>query len=171
MASVGNNLSKEIKFPISNPDKLKIGIVVSDWNSHITERLLNGTLSVLENSGIKSENIIVKNVPGTFELPLGAQFMLDKNLVDGMICIGCVIQGETKHFDFVCQGATNGIMSLGLRYNKPVIFCVLTDENEKQSIDRSGGKHGNKGVECAISCLKMIELKTRISSPDKKIGF
>jgi 6,7-dimethyl-8-ribityllumazine synthase len=97
--------------------------------------------------------------------------MLDKNLVDGMICIGCVIQGETKHFDFVCQGATNGIMSLGLRYNKPVIFCVLTDENEKQSLDRSGGKHGNKGVECAISCLKMIELKTKISSPDKKIGF
>tara|TARA_B100001094_G_C18156073_1_gene786527 strand:+ start:19 stop:534 length:516 start_codon:yes stop_codon:yes gene_type:complete len=171
MASVGNNLSKENKFPISNPDKLKIGIVVSDWNSHITERLLNGTLSVLENSGIKSENIVVKNVPGTFELPLGAQYMLDKNLVDGMICIGCVIQGETKHFDFVCQGATNGIMSLGLRYNKPVIFCVLTDENEKQSLDRSGGKHGNKGVECAISCLKMIELKTKISSPDKKIGF
>ena len=171
MASVGNNLSKENKFPISNPEKLNIGIVISEWNGHITERLLNGTLSVLENSGIKSENIIVKKVPGTFELPLGAQYMLDKNLVDGIICIGCVIQGETKHFDFVCQGATNGIMSLGLKYNKPVIFCVLTDENEKQSLDRSGGKYGNKGIECAVSCLKMIELKSKISSPDKKIGF
>ena len=171
MASIGNNLSKENKFPISNPGKLNIGIVISEWNGHITERLLNGTLSALENSGIKSENIIVKKVPGTFELPLGAQYMLDKNLVDGIICIGCVIQGETKHFDFVCQGATNGIMSLGLRYNKPVIFCVLTDENEKQSIDRSGGKYGNKGIECAVSCLKMIELKSKISSPDKKIGF
>ena len=171
MASIGKNLSKENKFPISNPEKLNIGIVISEWNGHITERLLNGTLSVLENSGIKSENIIVKKVPGTFELPLGAQYMLDKNLVDGIICIGCVIQGETKHFDFVCQGATNGIMSLGLRYNKPVIFCVLTDENEKQSLDRSGGKYGNKGIECAVSCLKMIELKSKISSPDKKIGF
>ena len=171
MASVGNNLYREKKFPLLNSDKLKIGIVVSDWNSQITERLLKGALSVLKNSGIKSENIIIKNVPGTFELPLGAQYMLEKNLVDGIICIGCVIQGETKHFDFVCQGATNGIMSLGLRYNKPVIFCVLTDENENQSFDRSGGKHGNKGEECAVSCLKMIELKSKISSPDKKIGF
>ena len=171
MASIGNNLSKENKFPLLNSDKLKIGIVVSDWNSQITERLLKGALFVLKNSGIKSENIIIKNVPGTFELPLGAQYMLEKNLADGIICIGCVIQGETRHFDFVCQGATNGIMSLGLRYNKPVIFCVLTDENENQSFDRSGGKHGNKGEECAVSCLKMIELKSKISSPDKKIGF
>ena len=101
MASVGNNLSREKKFPLLNSDKVKIGIVVSDWNSQITERLLKGALSVLKNSGIKSENIIIKNVPGTFELPLGAQYMLEKNLVDGMICIGCVIQGETKHFDFV----------------------------------------------------------------------
>ena len=171
MATAGNNLSKENKFPVSNPSVLKIGIVVSEWNSNITDRLLKGATSTLENSGIKSENIIVKNVPGTFELPLGAQYMLDKNLIDGVICIGCVIQGETKHFDFVCQGATNGIMSLGLRYNKPVIFCVLTDENENQSLERSGGKHGNKGVECAISCLKMIELKKNVSSTDKKIGF
>ena len=158
MASVGNNLSKEIKFPISNPDKLKIGIVVSDWNSHITERLLNGTLSVLENSGIKSENITVKNVPGTFELPLGAQYMLDKNLVDGIICIGCVIQGETKHFDFVCQGVTQGIVSLNLSSNRPIVFCVLTDNTLQQAIDRSGGQHGNKGVEAAVTALKMIAL-------------
>ena len=171
MASKGKNLSKEGQFPVSNPDKIKIGIVVSQWNQTITNRLLNGAQLVFFNSNIPAENIIIKYVPGTFELPLGAQYLFEKNMVDGVICIGCVIQGETKHFDYVCHGATNGIMSIGLRYNKPAIFCVLTDQNKQQSIDRSGGKHGNKGTESAISCLKMIELKKDISSPDKKIGF
>ena len=171
MASKGGNLSKEEQFPVSNPDKIKIGIVVSQWNQSITNRLLNGAQLVFFNSNIPAENIIIKYVPGTFELPLGAQYLFEKNMVDGVICIGCVIQGETKHFDYVCQGATNGIMSTGLRYNKPAIFCVLTDQNKQQSIDRSGGKHGNKGTESAISCLKMIELKKDISSPDKKIGY
>tara|TARA_B110000971_G_scaffold20321_1_gene18562 strand:- start:12 stop:527 length:516 start_codon:yes stop_codon:yes gene_type:complete len=171
MASAGKNLSRENLFSVSNPSKLKIGIVVSQWNDKITQRLLKGAQKALENSKILSENIIVKYVPGTFELPLGAQYLFEKNLVDGIICIGCVIQGETKHFDYVCQGATNGIMNVGLRYNKPTTFCVLTDQNEQQSLDRSGGKHGNKGTECAISCLKMIELNLDISSPDKQIGF
>ena len=171
MATKGKNLSSEEKFIVSNPEKIRIGIVVSDWNKKITNRLLDGAKKVLEKSGILIDNILVKNVPGTFELPLGAQYLLDKNLVDGVICIGCVIQGETKHFDYVCQGATNGIMGLGLRQNKPTIFCVLTDQNEQQSIDRSGGKHGNKGTESAIACLKMLELKTNISKPDSKIGF
>ena len=171
MASKGKILSKEEQFPVSNPDKIKIGIVVSQWNQSITNRLLNGVQLVFLNSNIPAENIIIKYVPGTFELPLGAQYLFEKNMVDGVICIGCVIQGETKHFDYVCQGATNGIMSTGLRYNKPAIFCVLTDQKKQQSIDRSGGKHGNKGTESAISCLKMIELKKDISSPDKKIGF
>ena len=171
MASKGNNLSKKKEIFLSNPTKLKIGIIVSQWNNHITNRLLEGALSVLEKSGILKENIIVKQVPGTFELPLGGQYLLEKNQVDGVICIGCVIRGETKHFDYVCQGATNGIMSLGLRYNKPVIFCVLTDENEQQSLNRSGGKYGNKGTECAVACLEMIELKSKIGTPDSKIGF
>ena len=171
MALAGKNLYRENLFSVSNPSKLKIGIVVSQWNDKITQRLLKGAQEALENSKILSENIIVKYVPGTFELPLGAQYLFEKNMVDGIICIGCVIQGETKHFDYVCQGATNGIMNVGLRYNKPTTFCVLTDQNEEQSLDRSGGKHGNKGTECAISCLKMIELNLDISSPDKKIGF
>ena len=171
MATKGKNLSSEEKFIVSNPEKTRIGIIVSDWNKKITNRLLDGAKKVLEKSGVLTDNILVKNVPGTFELPLGAQYLLDKNLVDGVICIGCVIQGETKHFDYVCQGATNGIMSIGLRYNKPATFCVLTDQNEQQSIDRSGGKHGNKGTECAVSCLNMIELNKDISNPDKKIGF
>jgi 6,7-dimethyl-8-ribityllumazine synthase len=171
MATSGKDLSKVDKFPLTNPEKLKIGIVVAQWNNKITDRLLNGAIKALTESGIKKDNIQTQYVPGTFELPLGAQYLLDKNSVDGVICIGCVIQGETKHFDYVCQGATNGIMSIGLRYNKPATFCVLTDQNEQQSIERSGGKHGNKGIECAISCLKMIELKKHITSPDQKIGF
>ena len=171
MAFKDNKSLKKKEFFLSNPKDVKIGIIVSRWNEKITKRLLEGSLSVLKKTGILNKNIVVKYVPGTFELPLGAQYLLDKNQTDGVICIGCVIKGETKHFDYVCQGATNGIMSLGLRYNKPVIFCVLTDENEQQSIDRSGGKHGNKGVECAIACLEMIELKSKIIAPDSKIGF
>jgi 6,7-dimethyl-8-ribityllumazine synthase len=171
MATSGKDLSKVEKFSLTHPEKLKIGIVVAKWNNKITNRLLDGAIIALIDSGVEKENIQIHYVPGTFELPLGAQYLLDKNTVDGVICIGCVIQGETKHFDYVCQGATNGIMSIGLRYNKPATFCVLTDQNEQQSIERSGGKHGNKGIECAVSCLKMIELKKQISSPDKKIGF
>ena len=171
MATSGKNLSKIESFELTNPDQIKIGIVIAEWNSKITNRLLSGANEALESLGVNKENIQTHYVPGTFELPLGAQYLFDKNAVDGIICIGCVIQGETKHFDYVCQGATNGIMSMGLRYNKPATFCVLTDKNEQQSMERSGGKHGNKGIECAISCLKMIQLKRQISSPDQKIGF
>ena len=171
MATQGNNLSKIESFPITNPEKIKIGVVVAEWNKKITDKLTEGVLLALKHCGLKEENITVHYVPGTFELPLGAQYLLDKNIVDGVICVGCVIQGETKHFDYVCQGATNGIMNVGLRYNKATSFCVLTDQNEQQSIERSGGKHGNKGIECAIACLKMIELKKGIGNTNQKIGF
>ena len=153
-----------------NGSSLKVSIVVSQWNSQITESLYEAAFLKLKKLGVQSLNISRINVSGSFELIFGCKLAI-KDKPDSVIAIGSLIKGETKHFDFVCQGATNGIMSLGLRYNKPVIFCVLTDENEKQSLDRSGGKHGNKGVECAISCLKMIELKRRISSSEKKIGF
>lgn len=171
MATAKVNLSALESIPLTNPSQIKIGLVVSEWNKNITDNLLEGAISALKENKIKEQNIIVHRVPGTFELPLGAQYLLENNLVHGVITIGCVIQGETKHFDFVCQGATQGIMQVGLRYNKPVSFCVLTDENEQQSIDRSGGKHGNKGVECAISCLKMIHLKEEIAKPTSNIGF
>ncbi len=171
MATKGKNLSKEQLVSFSNPEKIKIGVVVSEWNEDITSRLLNGVLETLHLNKIKKENITVHHVPGTFELPLGAQYLFENNLVDGIICVGCVIQGETKHFDYVCEGATNGIMQVSLRYNKPTSFCVLTDSNKQQSIDRSGGKHGNKGVECAVACLKMLNLKTEINKPKSKIGF
>ena len=98
-------------------------------------------------------------MPGAFELPLACQMMLETNKFDGIIAIGVVIQGETKHFDYVCAGTTHGLMNVMIKHSKPIAFCVLTDENEQQSIDRSGGKHGNKGVECAVACLKMIDFK------------
>ena len=159
MATAGNNLSDYNKDLIPNGADFTIGIVVSEWNSHITFNLLNGAKDTLIENGVLEQNISVHLVPGAFELPLGAQFLCEKGTFDGAIAIGTVIQGETRHFDFVCQGTTQGIMDVNLKYNTPVSFCVLTDNNEQQSIDRSGGKHGNKGVECAVACLKMIELK------------
>jgi 6,7-dimethyl-8-ribityllumazine synthase len=159
MATIHRNLSEYNKELIPNGADFKVGIVVSEWNDSITLNLLKGAKETLLENGVPEANILIRFVPGAFELPLGAQFMLDNTDVDGVIAIGVVIQGETKHFDFVCQGATQGIMHVNLEYNSPVSFCLLTDNNMQQSIDRSGGKHGNKGVECAIACLKMIELK------------
>lgn len=162
MATANRNLSEYNKDLIPNGADFKIGIVVSEWNDQITLNLLAGAKKALMDNGVKEQNIIVRFVPGTFELPLGCQFMCESTDVDGIVAIGVVIQGETKHFDFVCDGATKGIMDVNLKYNTPVAFCVLTDNNIQQSIDRSGGKHGNKGIECAISCLKMVHLKNTI---------
>lgn len=159
MATAHRNLSEYNKETIPNGADYKVGIVVSEWNDSITLNLLAGAKQALLDNGVPEASILVRFVPGAFELPLGAQLMLDNTDVDGVIAIGVVIQGETKHFDFVCQGATEGIVRVNLEYNSPVSFCLLTDNNVQQSIDRSGGKHGNKGIECAIACLKMIELK------------
>ena len=159
MATANRNLSEYNKEFIPNGADFMIGIVVSEWNENITLNLLKGAKQALLDNGVLEENIIVRFVPGAFELPLGSQFMLEETNVDGVIAIGVVIQGETKHFDFVCEGTTQGIKDVNLKYNKPVSFCVLTDTTMQQSIDRSGGKHGNKGIECAIGCMKMIELK------------
>ena len=161
MATAGKNLSQYSKEEILNSADFKIGIVVSIWNDEITSNLLSGALQALKDFGVLDENIIIKQVPGAFELPLGSQYLLSAADVDGVIAIGVVIQGETKHFDFVCSGATQGIMEVMLKYNKPVAFCELTDDNIQQSIDRSGGIHGNKGTEAAIACLKMIANKQR----------
>lgn len=159
MATALKNLSVYSKDTIPNGADFKVGIVVSEWNDTITFALLKGAKETLLENGVPESNILVRYVPGAFELPLGAQLMLDNTEVDGVIVIGVVIQGETKHFDFVCQGATQGIMQVNLEYNSPVSYCLLTDNNMQQSIDRSGGKHGNKGVECAVACMKMIALK------------
>ena len=170
MATALRNLSEYDKDFVPNGADFKVGIVVSDWNDSITLNLLKGAKEALLDNGVKEENILVRFVPGAFELPLGAQYMCEFTDVDGVVAIGVVIQGETKHFDFVCDGATQGIKDINLKYNTPVAFCLLTDNNMQQSIDRSGGKHGNKGIECAIACMKMIDLKRQFKSVGK-IGY
>jgi 6,7-dimethyl-8-ribityllumazine synthase len=166
MATEHHNLSYFNPKDVPNGDRFKIGIVVSEWNSEITLNLLSGAKRTLLESGVLDENIIIHFVPGTFELALGVQFLFENTEIDSAIAIGVVIQGETRHFDFVCNGATQGIMDVSLKYNKHISFCVLTDLNIQQSIDRSGGKYGNKGIECAIATLKMIQLQKTISKKD-----
>jgi len=159
VATVNKNLSHYDKDSIPNGADFKVGIVVSEWNENITLNMLEGAKEALLENGVKDENIHVHFAPGSFELPLAAQWLLEKDDIDGVVAIGSVIQGETKHFDFVCSATADGIKDVGLKYNKPAIFCVLTDNTLQQAIDRSGGKHGNKGIEAAIACLKMISLK------------
>lgn len=158
MTEKKKNLSEFKPFEFSSAHKTRIGIVVSEWNDRITDSLLKGAEESLLEHGILQENILVKHVPGSFELPLGANWMLEKTNVDAVICIGCIIQGETRHFDFIAQAVADGIMNVGLKFSKPVIFSVLTCNTMEQAEDRSGGKHGNKGVEGAVSALKMLEL-------------
>ena len=152
-------------------EKLSIGIVVSEWNFDITGSLLSGAKKVLFQMGIDKDNIKEHFVPGSFELALGAQYILEYANVAAVICLGSVIRGETAHFDFVCQACSQGIKDVGLKYNAPVIFGVLTDDNKEQSIARSGGKLGNKGEEAAVAALKMLALKRSMSRSKSKVGF
>lgn len=138
---------------------MKFGIVVAEWNINITGALATGAVNTLKKHGALDENILVKYVPGSFELPLGGQYFAEMENVDAVILLGCVIQGETRHFDFICNGVTQGTVELNLKYNKPFIFGVLTTENEQQALDRAGGIHGNKGDEAAITAIKMVQLK------------
>jgi 6,7-dimethyl-8-ribityllumazine synthase len=144
---------------IPDSKKMRFGIVVSEWNFEITGELLKGAMATLEANGALPANIKVTYVPGSFELTLGAQLMLETQKFDAIICLGCVIQGETRHFDFICNGLANGITNLNIKYNKPVIFGVLTPDNQSQAYHRSGGKHGNKGDEAATTAIKMIALQ------------
>jgi len=147
--------------PASVPDasNMRFGIVVSDWNSNITGALLEGAVSTLRQHGTEGENIVVKHVPGTFELTLGAQFLAEYDDLDAVICLGCVIQGETPHFNYICQGVTQGITQLNMEYNIPFIFGVLTTHTAQQAADRAGGIHGNKGDEAAVTAIKMAALQ------------
>ena len=163
MATSNKNLSAYDKSKIQTDADLKIGIVVSEWNEDITSNLTKGAVQTLLENNVSNENIKIQKVPGAFELPLGAQLLLKNQKLDGIIAIGAVIQGETKHFDFVCQGATEGIMRVMLDFNTPISFCVLTDNTKEQSIARSGGKLGNKGIEAAVSLLQMITVHKSLS--------
>jgi 6,7-dimethyl-8-ribityllumazine synthase len=157
MATEGKNLSHYNEATIPDASKMLFGIVVSEWNRKITDALMKGAFDTLIRHGAKQENIFVHYVPGSFELALGAQIILKYSDADAVICLGSIIQGETRHFEFVCQATAQGVKDVSLQYNKPVIFGVLTDDNMQQSIDRSGGKHGNKGIECAIAAIKMVD--------------
>ena len=153
------NLSDFDDTAIPSGEGMKIGIVVSEWNNTTTDVLAEGAVKTLRNDGVRKEDILMEHVPGSFELTLGAQWMAEYSNVDGVICLGCVIQGETPHFTYICQGVTQGITQLNIKYNIPFIFGVLTTSNMQQALDRAGGKHGNKGVEAAVTVLKMIDLK------------
>jgi len=163
MATQNTNLSHYNKTTIPNTDNFRFGIVVSEWNEDITENLFAGAFSTLIENGVSNKNIIRWNVPGSFELVYGCKKMIETQNIDTVIAIGCVVQGQTKHFDFVCQGVTQGIKDLNIKYDIPVIFCVLTDQNIQQSIDRSGGKYGNKGIEAAVVAIKMADLRKKSS--------
>ena len=149
------------KFDVKNYPNLenyKFGIVVSEWNIDITTNLLKGAEDKLIELGVNRKNIIISRVPGSFELVYGSKELSKKNL-DAVIAIGCVIKGETDHYDFICSSVSNGLMQLKISGSTPVIFCVLTDHKKSQSIARSGGEHGNKGAEAAIAAIKMASLK------------
>jgi 6,7-dimethyl-8-ribityllumazine synthase len=156
MSSDLKNLSDQFLDQPVDLSGRNFGIVVSEWNEEITESLFEGAISTLLNHGVERSNIQRKNVPGSFELSLGAQWMAEKKEIDAVICLGCVIQGETRHFDFICDAVANGLTQVGLKYNKPVIFGVLTPNTYQQAVDRAGGKHGNKGDEAAMTAIKML---------------
>lgn len=143
---------------------MRFGIVVAEWNHEITSALAKGAIQTLQKHGATDDNILVKFVPGSFELPLGGQYFAELENVDAVILLGCVIQGETRHFDYICEGVTQGTMQLNLKYNKPFIFGVLTTNDTQQALDRAGGRLGNKGDEAAVTAIKMVHLKQTFSA-------
>jgi 6,7-dimethyl-8-ribityllumazine synthase len=152
------NLSSYDPETIPDAGKMRFGIVVSDWNREVTWSLLEGAVSTLKKHGASDDEIVIKHVPGSFELTLGAQLLAEYDDLDAVICLGCVIQGETPHFTFICQGVAYGLTQLNMEYNIPFVFGVLTTNSLQQAVDRSGGKHGNKGDEAAITAIKMAAL-------------
>lgn len=158
MSTQNKNLSSFAPDSLPDASQMRIGIVVAEWNPEVTQKLCDGAVALLKDQGVHEGHLIIKRVPGSFELPSGAQFLLETEKPDAVIILGCVIQGETRHFDFICQGVTQGVMHLSLEYKKPVIFGLLTTQNQEQALDRAGGKHGNKGVEAAVTAIQMAAL-------------
>jgi len=153
-----SNLSAYSGKGLADVSGKKIGIAVSEWNREITESLFTGAFETLIKLGVKKENIVRINVPGSYELSFGAQKLAQKDDIDAVICLGCVIQGETRHFEFICQSVSQGIKDVSLKYDKPVIFGVLTTDTQKQALDRAGGKYGNKGDEAAAAAVKLLSI-------------
>jgi 6,7-dimethyl-8-ribityllumazine synthase len=159
MSTALKNLSEHSTTNLIDISGKTFAIIVSEWNTEVTEDLFNGAYSTILKHGGKAEHIIRRDVPGSYELTLAAQWLAQLPSVDAVICLGCVIQGETRHFDFICDAVAHGITGVSLKYNKPVIFGVLTPNTQQQALDRSGGKHGNKGDEAAIAAIKMLGLQ------------
>jgi 6,7-dimethyl-8-ribityllumazine synthase len=159
MSTQLKNLSGTTLTPHKLFKKIRVGIAVAEWNHEITGAMLRGALEYLMQMGVREKHIAVHYVPGSFELPLGVKWLIEKQHADAAIALGCVIQGETRHFDFICDACANGIMQVGLTTGKPAIFGVLTTQTEQQAKERAGGKHGNKGIEAAETALKMLLLQ------------
>lgn len=166
MATANKNLSSYTGSGIGNISEKNFAIIVSEWNNEITDALYSGAYQTLLNEGAQKEFIQKIVVPGSYELTLAAQWMAERSDIDAVICLGCVIQGETKHFDFICDSVAQGLKDVSLKFNKPVIFGVLTPNTHQQALDRAGGKHGNKGDEAAITAVKMLSLKNRLRETD-----
>lgn len=169
MATV--NLSDYKPLEISNAGDFNIGIVVSEWNGFVTHNLRNAALEILEKEGVKKENIQIFSVPGAFELSYASMQLCKEKKFDAVISIGCIIRGETPHFNYVCSAVSQGIKDCNILTDTPTIFCVLTDDTKEQSIARSGGDLGNKGVEAAVTALQMIDFKQKLSKRPGNIGF
>ncbi|OPC47989.1 6,7-dimethyl-8-ribityllumazine synthase [Elizabethkingia anophelis] len=148
---------------ITNADEMIIGIVFSEWNDFVTHNLRDGAIETLKKEGLKENNIHVFPVPGAFELSYASMQLAKTEKYDAVIAIGCVIRGETAHFDYVCSGVTQGITNINLMTDTPAIFCLLTDDNKEQSIARSGGALGNKGIEAAVTAMEMVEFKKNLN--------
>lgn len=159
MATSLKNLSTYDPDSIPDGSSFHIGIAVAEWNHDVTGNLLSGCLEALLKAGVKEENIEVKWVPGTFELPTACQWLAQDGAIDAVVGLGCVIQGETRHFDFICDATANAMQQVALQSNKPCIFGVLTTDNLDQALARSGGKHGNKGIEAGVTALKMLGIR------------
>lgn len=158
MATQLKNLSDFSETEVPSAAPFRFGIVVAEWNASITNALYQGAYESLIEHGALIENIVTYSVPGSFELTSGADMLLKNSKLDAVICLGCVIQGETRHFDFICSAVAHGLTNVALKYSKPVIFGVLTTDTQQQAVDRAGGKHGNKGVEGAVTAIKMAYL-------------
>ena len=164
MATKYHNLSDYDSTAMPDASAMKVGIVVAEWNYDITSRLLEGARATLVKNGVSPDNILERWVPGSFELIFGAKLMAEKTDVDAVIILGCVIRGETPHFDYICSGVTQGMSTMNVQYGIPFIFGLLTNNTMQQSIDRAGGVLGNKGDEAAVTAIKMIALNKDLSA-------
>ncbi|MBB3188269.1 6,7-dimethyl-8-ribityllumazine synthase [Microbacter margulisiae] len=162
MATAYHNLSEYDASAIPSTENMRFGIVVSEWNPDVTERLLAGAYETLQKHGVTPDQIEIQHVPGSFELVFGAKLLAEKCAVDAVIVLGAVVRGGTPHFDYVCQGVTQGVTQLNISQSIPVIFGLLTTDTMQQALDRAGGIHGNKGDEAAITAIKMVHLKRSI---------